>query len=371
MGKISSVELTKFEDVTQPIYPYVKPTDYYKDLLGETSPVEAAMLSRIGFVKMVTEEGFASYIPVSEPVANFVTAISKSIIGFDTSEISRAWDYLYRKTLPLGRSGLALHSISALNILMFDLLGKEMGRPVYKLIGGSTRNGIRAYASHLHPLPVKELQKEALDYVENGYRTMKMRFVAGPADPFAMEKNISLVKAIRDAVGYEIELAGDAWMSWNYNFALFMISKLEKYEMRWIEEPLLPDDFQGFEDLTKKLVTPISSGEHHYHIYDFKRLLDCGVKILQPDTTWVGGITSMLKISALAEAYGAWIIPHSGNVYNLHFILSQPESITPMAEYLTKYREWMEQHATGIPTPHRGYITLSDEPGFGVKHDFK
>ncbi|MCL4346746.1 MAG: L-rhamnonate dehydratase [Candidatus Thermoplasmatota archaeon] len=371
MSRISSVSLTEFEEVRQPAYPYVKPTDYYKQYLGETSPVEAAMLSRICFARMTTESGLSSYIAVSEPVADFISNLSGSITGFDTAEISKAWDYLYRKTLPLGRAGLAMHAISAINLLMFDLLGKELKVPVYKLTGGATRGAVRAYASHLHPLPVKELQEEAMRYVEDGYRTMKMRFAAGPADPFAVERNIALVKAIRDAVGYEVELAGDAWMSWNYNFAVFMISRLEKFEMRWIEEPLLPDDFDGFSRLTRSVSTPISSGEHHYHVYDFKRLLDSGVTILQPDTTWVGGMTAMLKIASLAETYGAWVIPHSGNIYNLHFIVSQPESVAPMAEYLTKYREWMEQHASGIPVPEHGYIKLSEKPGFGITHDLK
>ncbi len=106
-------------------------------------------------------------------------------------------------------------------------------------------------------------------------------------------------------------------------------------------------------------------------MYDFLRLLQSGVRILQPDALWVGGITPMMKVAALAEAFGAVVIPHTSNIYNLHCIISEPVHVTPMAEYLTKYREWLEQHAVNLPKPHGGFITLSREPGFGVKYDFE
>lgn len=368
--KIKSIEEFKREKVEQPLYPYVKPTDYYIDRLGEVSPVKAALLDEISFLKLSTDEGVESYISASRPVADFALKLSDIITGFDLSEINRAWDLLYRYSMPLGRAGLAMHSISAINLLMFDALGRSLKVPVYSLIGGKTREKIRAYASHLHPLPMDELKKEAEGYVEKGYRTMKMRFTAGPSDPFAVDRNLELVKAVRDTIGYSVELAADAWMSWNFNFARRMISRLEKYELSWVEEPLLPDDFEGYSQLTKVVGTPISAGEHHYHVYDFKRLLDAGVRILQPDAVWVGGLTSMKRVAALAEAYDAVVIPHTSNIYNLHFTMSEPESVAPVSEFLTKYREWLEQHATNIPQPNGGYFRLSGDEGFGIKYEF-
>ena len=369
--KISKLEIVRRDKVEQPLYPYVKPTDYYLDVLGEKSPTEAAMIDQVSILKMTGSNGATVYFNTSSVVADYALLLFKKIESWELEEINRAWDFLYRYSLPLGRAGVSMHAISVINLMMYDLYARSLEIPVYDLIGGRTRKQIRAYASHLHPLPLTELQREAQVYVDEGYRVMKMRFSSGPADPNAMEKNEKLVKAVREAVGYDIELAADAWMSWTYNFAVRMLRKLEKYDLAWVEEPLLPDDFEGFKNLTRNSETPISAGEHHYHVNDMKKLLDSGVRILQPDTMWTGGITSMKKIAGLAEAYGAQVIPHAGNVYNLHFIISEPPSVAPLAEYLTKYREWMEQNMKGIPVPVKGYIELGKNPGFGVDYDGK
>ncbi len=367
--KISKLEIVLKEKVNQQVYPYSKPTDYYLYLIGERSPAESAMIENIAILKMSADDGSAVYFNTSLQVAEYAITLFKQIENWELSEINKAWDFLYRFSLPIGRAGIAMHAISVINLMMYDLYARELDVPVYDILGGKTREKIQAYASHLHPLPPKELQKEAQEYVELGYKAMKMRFISGPADPNALEKNEELVKAIRDQIGYEIELAADAWMSWNFNFARKMIKRLEKYELAWVEEPLLPDDFEGYKELTRIVEIPISAGEHHYHVQDMKKLLDAGVRILQPDAMWTGGLTSMKKIAGLVEAYGAQVIPHAGNIYNLHFIISEPPSISPMCEYLTKYRDWMEQHLIGLPHPEKGYITLSKKPGFGVDFD--
>ncbi|MGE9810871.1 L-rhamnonate dehydratase [Ferroplasma acidiphilum] len=365
--KVESIKIIGREKVKQPVYRYVKPTDYYKDILGEVSPTEAAMINEVCTLEMKAGQ-YTSYYNTTSDVASFVMEFSGKLKEFDISEINMAWDMLYRLSLPLGRSGVMMHALSAVNIMMYDIYSKSLNVPAYKIMGGATRKRIRAYASHLHPTDLKELRKEAEEYVSQGYKTMKMRFISGPSDINGLEKNIELVKTIRDAVGYDVELAGDAWMSWNYNFALKMVKKLERYDMAWVEEPLMPDDFDAMKMLSWKTGIPISEGEHHYHVYDFKRLLDAGIRILQPDAVWTGGITPMKKIIALAETYGAIVVPHTGNIYNLHVIGSEPESVTPVAEFLTKYREWMEQHMEGTLYPEKGYFTLSDKPGFGLEY---
>lgn len=367
--KIKKISIVKTETISRENFPYVKPTDYYNRHLISTSPFKAAFMDRICFLKLETDESIYSIVETSENVCKIVVDELASIIqGLEISKINMAWDLLYRYTLPIGRTGIIMHAISAINLLMYDAYGKFLGVPVYELLGGKTRDKIRAYASHLHPTNKEELEKEARSYVEEGYTAMKMRFCCGPSDPLGVDKNAELVKTIRDAIGYSVDLAGDAWMSWNLNFSLKMAKRLEKYEMSWIEEPLLPDDFESYKYLTRKTDIPIAAGEHHYHVYDFKRLLDSGVRILQPDSIWVGGITPMKRIAGLAEAYGAVIIPHTSNIYNLHFIISEPESLAPMAEYLTRYR-WLEDRVVNPPKPEKGYFTLQEEEGFGLKYN--
>ncbi len=366
--KIDKIRIINRISVKQPVYDYVKPTDYYKKTLGAVSPTEAAMINDIYTLELDSGD-IKVYYNATKEVADFVMLLSDKITGMNITDIDMVWDLLYRYTLPLGRGGLVMHAISAIDLMLYDAYARSLNLPVYNTTGGKTREKIRAYASHLHPTDFKSLQEEAVKYINEGYKTMKMRFLYGPSEINGVEKNIELVKTVRDATGYDVELACDAWMSWNYNFSLKMFKKLEKYDIAWVEEPLLPDDFESMKLLSGNTDIPISEGEHHYYLYDVKRLLDSGIRIIQCDSVWAGGITAMKKIAALSEAYGAVVIPHTGNIYNLHFIISEPESITPMAEFLTKYREWMEQHMSGIPYPDNGYISLSEKSGFGVEYD--
>ncbi|WP_048098600.1 enolase C-terminal domain-like protein [Candidatus Acidianus copahuensis] len=367
--KIQDIQILRIEKIERDNFPYVKPTDYYLQVLGETSPFNSAFMDEVCFLGLKSENDVISIVETSVQACRLAVDISKVIKGLDLSNRNMIWDLLYRYTLPIGRSGIILHAISAIDLLIHDSYAKELGIPVYNLLGGKTRDKIRAYASHLHPTANEELEKEALSYIEQGFTAMKMRFSSGPSDPLGVEKNVQLVRTIRDAVGYDVELAGDAWMSWNLNFSLKMAKKLSKYEVTWIEEPLLPDDFDGYNYLTKKTEISIAAGEHHYYLYDFKRLLDSGVRILQPDSLWVGGITAMKRISGMAESYGAIIIPHTSNIYNLHFIISEPESVCTMAEYLTRYR-WLEDHVKNPPRPDRGMFKLEELSGFGLKYSF-
>ncbi|MFP3191155.1 MAG: enolase C-terminal domain-like protein [Vulcanisaeta sp.] len=353
-----------------PPWPYTKPTDYYPEF-RETTPMVAANVAYNSFLKIATDSGIYSIIEVSDDVADIVVKLKKYIINKEVDETELIFDQLFRVTLPYGRKGLVMMAISTIDLLLWDLKGKELNKPVYKLLGGPTREEVPAYASHLHPTDLKELEKEALEYVEEGYTAMKMRLCCGPADgPKGMEKNEELVKIVRNAVGYNVELMVDVWMAWNLKYAVKMLRRLEKYEIDWIEEPLPPDEIEGYKLLTKMVEVPVAAGEHAYGVWDFKALLDSGVYILQPDAMWSGGITTLKKVQALAEAYGASVIPHTSIPYNLHFLFSCPAHICPMAEFLTKYR-WMEDFMVNPPRPQKGKFILSDfkAPGFGVKYD--
>jgi hypothetical protein len=156
--KISKLEIIARDRVNQPLYPYVKPTDYYLDILGEKSPTEAAMIDNVAILKMTADDGSSSYFNTSSLVADYALTLFRKIENWDASEIGMAWDFLYRYSLPLGRAGVSMHAISVINLMMYDLYARHLKVPVYDLLGGKTRGKIKAYASHLHPLPVKELQ---------------------------------------------------------------------------------------------------------------------------------------------------------------------------------------------------------------------
>ena len=158
--------------MNQPLYQYVKPTDYYLDILGEKSPTEAAMIDDVALLKMTADDGSSSYFNTSSLVADYAITLFRKIEKRDASEIGMAWDFLYRYSLPLGKARASMHAISVINLMMYDLYARHLKVPVYDLLGGKTRGKIKAYTSHLHPLPLKELQKEAQEYVEEGYSVL-------------------------------------------------------------------------------------------------------------------------------------------------------------------------------------------------------
>ncbi|MFG1556242.1 MAG: hypothetical protein AAE985_07285 [Thermoplasmataceae archaeon] len=119
------------------------------------------MIDNVAILKMTADDGSSSYFNTSSLVADYAVTLFRKIENWDASEIAMAWDFLYRYSLPLGRAGVSMHAISVINLMMYDLYARHLNVPVYDLLGGKTRGKIKTYASHLHPLPLKELQKEA------------------------------------------------------------------------------------------------------------------------------------------------------------------------------------------------------------------
>src|SRR6266550_1208626 len=167
------------------------------------------------------------------------------LIGADPWDTEFLWQHMYRKTMAFGRKGIALVAISAVDIALWDLLGKSAKQPVYRLLGGRTKPRIPVYASRLYSTPLKELAREAMKYKKEGYQAMKLRFGWGPVDGAeGMQKNVALVRTVREAIGDGIDIMADAYMGWNLDYAKRMLPLLEKFNLRWLEEPVIPDDGQ-------------------------------------------------------------------------------------------------------------------------------
>src|ERR1017187_6154724 len=150
---------------------------------------------------------------------------------------------LYLKTMAFGRKGIAMVAISAVDIALWDILGKSAKQPVYRLLGGRTKPKIPVYASRLYSTPLDELARESKKYKDEGYKAMKLRFGWGPTDGAeGMQKNLALVRTVREAVGDGVDIMADAYMGWNLDYTKRMIPLLEKYNLRRLEEPVIPDD---------------------------------------------------------------------------------------------------------------------------------
>jgi len=274
--------------------------------------------------------------------------------------------------MAFGRKGVAMVAISAVDIAIWDLLGKAAKQPVFKLLGGRTKRSIPVYASRLYSQPLEQLAAEASAYQQQGYRAMKLRFGWGPIDGAAgMQRNVELVRTVRQTIGYEIDLMADAYMGWSLDYAKRMLPLLEPFQLRWLEEAVIPDDIGGYAALKAVGRIPIAGGEHEHTIYGFRQLLEAGaVDVIQFDTNRVGGITQARKVQALAEAHSIPVVPHAGQMHNFHVVMASLNS--PMAEFFPVVdveigNELFWYIFEGEPTPINGAIDLSDDvPGLGL-----
>jgi L-rhamnonate dehydratase len=284
-------------------------------------------------------------------------------------QIELMWDQMWRSTLFYGRKGLAINALSAVDLALWDLLGKVRDEPVYALIGGAVREEIEFYATGPRPDLAKEL----------GFIGGKLPLVHGPAEgDEGLRKNLEAAEEMRARVGDDFFLAYDCWMSLDLPYAVRLAEGLRPYRFRWLEECLPPDDYWGYAELRRRLPAGLllATGEHEAGTLGFRMLIDMGCcDMVQPDVGWCGGLTELLKIAAYAHAHDIPVVPHGSSVYSSHFVVTRPG--TPFAEFLM-----MEPGADRVtpmfsplfvdePVPERGRLRASalDRPGFGVELD--
>jgi L-rhamnonate dehydratase len=294
------------------------------------------------------------------------------LIGKDPWDIEFLWQLMYRKTMAFGRRGIGMVAISAVDIALWDILGKSAKQPVYRLLGGRTKPRIPVYASRLYSVELRELAAEAKRYKAEGYKAMKLRFGWGPTDGAAgMQRNLNLVRTVRETVGDGIDVMADAYMGWTLDYAKRMLPLLEPFNLRWLEEPVIPDDVHGYAELKSYGRVPIAGGEHEFTAYGFRDLLEArALDYIQFDTNRVGGLTQARKIAAMAEAYAVPVIPHAGQMHNYHVVMASLNS--PMAEFFPVVdvevgNELFWYIFEGEPKAKDGFIDLDENvPGLGL-----
>jgi L-lyxonate dehydratase len=297
------------------------------------------------------------------------------LVGTDPWDIEFLWQHMYRKTMAFGRKGIGMVAISAVDIALWDLMAQSAKQPVYRLLGGRTKPRIPVYASRLYSTPLDELAAESSKYANEGYKAMKLRFGWGPTDGAAgMHKNVDLVRTVRETVGDGIDIMADAYMGWSLDYAKRMLPLLEPFNLRWLEEPVIPDDIHGYAELKRRTSIPIAGGEHEFTLYGFRELLEArAVDYIQFDTNRVGGLTQARKIAALAEAHSIPVIPHAGQMHNYHVVMASLNS--PMAEFFPPVdvevgNELFWYIFKGEPMPKEGFIDLDENtPGLGLSVD--
>ncbi|MGR4870497.1 L-rhamnonate dehydratase [Variovorax sp. LARHSF232] len=300
------------------------------------------------------------------------------VIGQDPWDYEYLWQRMYRATHAWGRKGITMAAISAVDIAIWDILGKATGKPVFKLLGGRTKEKIPCYYSKLYRTDLDAMQAEAQKFLDQGFTMFKSRFGYGPQHGTqGVAENLKAVQALREVIGDDNDLMLECYMGWNVEYAKRMLPKLEKFQPRWVEEPVIADDIDGYAELNALTSIPISGGEHEFSLYGFKQLLERkAVSVVQYDTNRVGGITAAHKINALCEAFSVPVVPHAGQMHNYHLTMSSLAS--PMSEYFPMHdvevgNELFYYIFDGEPVADRGHLQLDDhKPGLGLtlKRDY-
>ena len=299
------------------------------------------------------------------------SGLREVLVGEDPRDIERLWDRMYQGSIFYGRRGVAVMALSGLDIALYDILGKSLRVPVYRLLGGARRKSIPAYASTLMPDTPDEAEAHAREVAARGFRAIKFGW-----GPFGRSDDLDeeLVAAVRRGAGDDVEIMLDIGFGWREaDHAIAMTRRIAKYRPYWIEEPLYPDDLRGYARLADAVDVPIAAGEENTTRFEFEDLLERGrVDIVQPDVTRCGGLTEAKRIATMAHALGKPCVPHAWSTgiisaASLHLIATLPN-----ARYL-EYCIRPNPLNTGlVKNPVRvvdGMAHVPEAPGLGIELD--
>jgi galactonate dehydratase len=305
-------------------------------------------------------------------------AIPTYVLGADPFEIEalvqRMWRGDYERA-----GGTAMSGIAAVEIACWDIVGKALGQPVHRLLGGAVRSRIKAYANGWYTTErtPEQFHAAAARVVERGYRALKLDpFGAGSyeLEPGERRRAIALVEAVRDAIGPDAELLVEMHGRFTPATAIAIARELEPFAPSWIEEPVPPENLAALEKVSRRVSIPVATGERIHVRHEFRELLERqAADVLQPDVTTVGGILEARKIAAWAESHYVLVAPHNvGGPISTAAAL-QLAACTPnfkIQEHFNDFAEaYVKQAAPGVPEVVDGHFAVPEAPGLGVTLD--
>lgn len=309
---------------------------------------------------------------IEGPFSHTVTSgLRELVLGEDPFETEKIWHKMYTGNIYGGRRGVGFHAMSGIDLALWDIKGKALGLPVWKLLGGGFHERIRCYASSLWGPTPDATRELAQRYVDRGFNAVKFGW-----DPMGRDEatDIALVREARKGLGEGPDLLVDAGLVWDAKTAIRRVRAFEQYRVFWVEEPLMPDDYQGYRRLSEAVDTRIAAGEEESNRASFLDLMDRGrVDVVQVDLTRVGGFTEAMKIASLAQDRGLKVANHGFTTYinvaaALHFLNSVPNTL--IAEYVAEEETTLRDRLTKQRIRVQdGMLAIPDEPGLGIDLD--
>jgi galactonate dehydratase len=333
------------------------------------------------FVRVITDDGLEGVGEVrmvnhTDALLGYLAeAVPSHVLGRDPTNIEDLVHRMYRHDYSrVGEIGMS--AIASIEVACWDILGKALGLPVYKLLGGAVRDRIKAYANGWYTVErtPEDFYQAARRVVERGYRALKLDpFGAGFYEIERPERlrAVALVEAVRDAIGPENELLIEMHGRFNPVTAVQMARELEPFAPSWLEEPVPPENLAALKKAAGQISIPIATGERLHTRYDYRELFELqAADIIQPDISHFGGLLEMKKLAAWADAYYLLVAPHNvggpvSTAAALHFATSTPNF--KIQEHFSDFAdEWVKQAAPGNPEVIDGYFALPQAPGLGV-----
>ena len=308
---------------------------------------------------------------IDAPVSHLTTqGLKPLLIGQDPLRINALWNTMYDHTASYGRRGAVMQAISGIDIALWDLLGKATGQPLHQLLGGKLRDSIPAYASDLTPATPDAMIAQARRHADAGFTGIKFGWGGLGGD---VKSDAKWVGEIRKALGPDIALMLDMGTPVPFDSALWLARILAEHDVFFLEEPLSPDDLDGFAQLVAASPTPIATGEKETSRFGFRDLMERGnLRIIQPDIARCGGISEVRRIAALAELRNVRVIPHcwSSDILvaaTLHFLVTQRDA--PWQEFNVMDNPFKNGLVRNPFRLEAGRLRVPDEPGLGIELD--
>ena len=348
----------KINEVTPAVYslPYEKPISNGK----YTYTASTEVVVKVGTDEGITGIGWAGGGSI---VAETVKELEPYVVGEDPFNVERIWDKMYLPKV-FGRKGLTTRAISAVDIAIWDVIGKAVDKPIYQLLGGY-RDSVPAYIAggyYEEGKGTDGLRREMETNLELGARAVKMKVGA-----VSLREDEKRVKTVRDVVGDDVDLLVDANNAYNTYQAVQMAHRLEDYEVYWFEEPVSPDNISGSAEVAASSDVPIATGENEYTHWGFRDLIEArAADILNADAQVLGGITEFRKVAALASAYEIPVAPHGSQEIHVHLVAAIPNGL--IVEFYEKNTNALD----GIMFHESlelvdGMVSPPDRPGLGVE----
>ncbi|MEX2643179.1 MAG: mandelate racemase/muconate lactonizing enzyme family protein [Acetobacterales bacterium] len=285
--------------------------------------------------------------------------LAPRFVGQDARNIVALSDRMQHQFRNAGRGGPLLYGLSGIEIALWDIAGKEAGKPLCELLGGPARTTLPAYASLARFGEPEAVGRNVAAAVAAGYKWIKLH-----------EHEVAETRAAREAMGPDLPLLLDTQSPWNVAEAIDAADALAEFDPYWIEEPVWPvEDFEGLAKVAEEAGVAIAAGENAATLIEFRRMFEAGaVSFVQPSITKVGGIHAMQRIIALADAWGVTTVPHcpyhgAGLVATLHVLATRPQAVPVEHGYFD-----FEAHPYGDALAQQdGMLTVPDGPGLGIE----